>query len=93
MIILLFTAKLAFKILLMHKQLNLYSTSHCHLCELAYDILVKMQNDITVNVIEITENEALFSNYGMRIPVLARQDTRAELNWPFSEIDIRELLK
>lgn len=95
MIILLFAAKLALKILLMPKQLNLYSTSHCHLCDLAYAMVMQIKVSINVNisVTDILDDEILLANYGLRIPVLQRLDTRAELNWPFSENDILEFLK
>lgn len=78
----------------MTRQLNLYSTSHCHLCELAYSlVLLPGNNNIEVNLIEIAENETFLTRYGSRIPVLQRQDTQAELDWPFNETSIREFLK
>ncbi len=76
----------------MTKQLYLYSTSHCHLCELAYAFVVQLP-DIALEVIEIADNEALLAQYGLRIPVLQMQNTKAELDWPFSEVDLREFLK
>lgn len=77
----------------MSRQLNLYSTSHCHLCELAYSLVTQPSNNIEVTLIEIAENETLLARYGSRIPVLQRRDTQAELDWPFNEISIREFLK
>lgn len=71
----------------MIKQLYLYSTSHCHLCELAYAFVVQLP-DIALEVIEIADNEALLAQYSLRIPVLQRQDTQAELNWPFNTAEI-----
>lgn len=93
MINLLFSRKLALKIARMLKQLNLYTTSHCHLCELAHAIVLQMQDCIAVNIVEIAEDETLLADYGLRIPVLKRQDTQAELNWPFSEIEVSAFLK
>jgi hypothetical protein len=87
-----FTGKFTLKILGMIKQLNLYSTSHCHLCELAHSLVVNMP-DIIVRVIDIADNETLLALYGVRIPVLQRQDSKAELNWPFNAAEIRALLK
>jgi hypothetical protein len=92
MIILLFNTKLTLKIMRMIKQVNLYSTSHCHLCELAGDILLHMKDLVAVNIIEIAYDDVLLASYGTRIPVLQRQDTKAELNWPFSSADIAEFL-
>ncbi len=76
----------------MIRQLYLYSTSHCHLCELAYSLAMKIPN-ISVNVIDVADNELLLAEYGVRIPVLQRQDTKIELNWPFNEADIQKLLE
>lgn len=77
----------------MMKQLNLYSTSHCHLCELAHSLLMNISDDFSLKVIDIAEHEMLLGEYSLRIPVLLRQDTQAELNWPFSAMDINEFLK
>jgi hypothetical protein len=76
----------------MAQQLNLYSTSHCHLCELAYALAMKVPN-ISVIVVDIADDKFLLAEYGMRIPVLQRQDSKIELNWPFTEVDIHQLLK
>ena len=76
----------------MIRQLYLYSTSHCHLCDLAYSLAIKIP-DILVNVIDVTDDEFLLAEYGVRIPVLQRQDTKIELNWPFNETDIQKLLE
>lgn len=73
-------------------QLNLYSTSHCHLCELAHSLVMQLPDNIEVTLIDITENDTLLTEYGLRIPVLQRQDTKAELNWPFSEVGLRKFL-
>ena len=89
----LFAGKLALKILDMTNPLTLYSTSHCHLCELAHALLLPMVTKFTLEIIDIAEDEALLAQYGTRIPVLHRQDTKAELNWPFAEDDIRDFLK
>ncbi len=76
----------------MIKQLYLYSTLHCHLCEVAYSLATKIP-DISVSVIEVAGDEFLLAEYGIRIPVLQRQDTKMELNWPFSEADIQVFLE
>jgi hypothetical protein len=34
-------------------------------------------------LIDIAESEAMNEAYGLRIPVLRRTDTGAELDWPF----------
>ena len=76
----------------MSQQLYLYSTLHCHLCELAHSLVMLLPDNIEVTFIDIAENETLLTAYGIRIPVLQRQDTKKELDWPFSEADLREFL-
>ena len=74
--------------------LHLYSTSHCHLCEKAEALLIKLNldNDIKWELIEITEDADLQERYEIKIPVLKRLDTSAEICWPFNEYDIKYLL-
>ncbi len=75
-------------------QLQLYSTSHCHLCEQAEDLLHNLASvaHFSWQTIEITDDEKLYSRYEIKIPVLKRQDTHAELFWPFSKQDILDFL-
>lgn len=91
--ILLIAGKLALKILAMIKQLTLYSTSHCHLCELAHTHLLHFPDGFKLEVIDIADDEALLAQYGLRIPVLHRNDSKTELNWPFNQSDIVGFLK
>ena len=89
----LFAGKLALKILAMIKQLTLYSTSNCHLCELAYALLMPLAEGFKLAVVDITDDEALLSKYGLCIPVLHRNDSKTELNWPFNQSNIVEFLR
>jgi hypothetical protein len=75
------------------KKLYLYSTSHCHLCETACELLAQIFDVNNLDVVEISDDAFLLAQYGLKIPVLQRQDTQAELNWPFTTIDIIEFLK
>ena len=77
----------------MIKQLTLYSTSNCHLCELAYALLMPLAEDSKLTVVDIADDEALLAQYGLCIPVLLRNDSKTELNWPFNQADIVEFLK
>jgi Glutaredoxin-like domain (DUF836) len=72
----------------MTTNLYLYSTSHCHLCEVAHALILQALKIPNLKTIEITDDEQLLARYGLKIPVLKRQDTLAELNWPFSESDV-----
>jgi Glutaredoxin-like domain (DUF836) len=77
----------------MVKQLILFSTSHCHLCELALALTMQASEKIEIRTIDIADNESLLKQYGLLIPVLQRTDTQAELNWPFDTADIGVFLK
>ena len=92
MLLLLISRKLTFKILEMTKQLYLYSTAYCHLCELAYALILQAADPSNVSLIEIADDEVLLAEYGLRIPVLKRIDTNAELTWPFNSVDIAVFL-
>jgi hypothetical protein len=74
----------------MMKQLVLYSTTHCHLCEKAEALLANYYHAFNWNIIDIADNDMLLAQYGTRIPVLLSVDNASELNWPFDEIRIKE---
>ena len=84
---------MALKIPTMIKQLTLYSTSNCHLCELAYALLMPLAEGFKLTVVDIADDEALLAQFCLCIPVLHRNDSKAELNWPFNQADIAEFLK
>jgi len=77
------------------KQLVLYTTSHCHLCEQAEAMLAGLKNQYEINwqLQEISDDDDLTEKYGIRIPVITRMDNQDELNWPFTENDIITLIK
>jgi len=68
-------------------KLVLYGTTFCHLCEQADAVLQAM--GVQAEHIDIAEDEALLEKYGVRIPVVKREDTGAELGWPFDEAAVR----
>lgn len=77
------------------KQLVLYSTSHCHLCEQAETLLISLKDQIEISwqLTEISDNDDLIEKYGIKIPVLKRTDNQLELHWPFSKEDILALMR
>ena len=79
----------------MTMHLHLYSTSHCHLCELAEAILVDLalSHDLSWTVIEIADDANLLVRYELSIPVLARQDKGHEIAWPFNKDRVLDLIK
>jgi len=72
-----------------------YTTAHCHLCELAEALLVNtpMPEPVPVDVVDIAQSEELVARYGTRIPVLRRNDTGAELDWPFTKEQLLRFLQ
>lgn len=77
----------------MIKSLILYSTEGCHLCESAERLLRSMPElrRTTVDVVDIVNDDALFSRYGTMIPVVATV-AGAELAWPFNADDVMRLV-
>jgi glutaredoxin len=61
--------------------IRLYGTACCHLCEEAQAILHEL--GIQAEYVDIADDDELLERYGIRIPVLKRADTGAELGWPF----------
>ena len=63
----------------------LYSTAGCHLCEQAETLLAALPllRSVAVEVIDVSDDDALLAQYGSRIPVLASPQGH-ELQWPFS---------
>ncbi|WP_277372070.1 glutaredoxin family protein [Pseudomonas sp. AA-38] len=68
----------------MTPECQLFGTLGCHLCEVAEALLMPfVEHGLLVELIDIAEDEAMVERYGLRIPVLRREDTGAELDWPF----------
>jgi glutaredoxin len=74
----------------MNLSLILYGTIGCHLCEQAKRV-IKLAGTSAV-YIDIIHDDTLFERYGIRIPVLRREDTGAELGWPFDEVEVLRFL-
>lgn len=68
----------------MPPECQLFGTLGCHLCELAEEVLMPLvEHGLMVELVDIAEHESMVEAYGLRIPVLRRVDTSAELDWPF----------
>ena len=61
--------------------IQLFGTSGCHLCEEAEAVLREI--GARADHVDIADDDNLLEMYGVRIPVLKRCDTGAELGWPF----------
>lgn len=77
----------------MTTSLKLYSTSSCHLCEIAATMLADLASyDFSWQEVEIFDSELLMNQFGTRIPVLLNCDSGQELNWPFTSSNIIQLI-
>lgn len=76
-------------------QLHLYSTSHCHLCELAESLLksLAMHYAVIWQTFDIADNEDLLARYEVTIPVISDPNTNNEVCWPFTAEDIIKKFK
>ena len=73
--------------------LKLFTTSYCHLCDQAYEIILSTTNADQLEIIDISGSDSLLALYATRIPVLHRNDNKKELDWPFNANDINALIK
>ena len=64
--------------------LTLFTTSYCHLCEQAIELITEIKLDKPLVLVDIANDDNLLIQYGERIPVLQRSDNCSELNWPFT---------
>jgi Glutaredoxin-like domain (DUF836) len=74
----------------------LLGTSGCHLCEQAEQIVNACLPDnlgVTIEMIDIAEQEQWQESYAIRIPVLYHPETRKELAWPFDKADVIQFIK
>ncbi|AZE77656.1 glutaredoxin family protein [Pseudomonas synxantha] len=78
----------------MPTECQLFGTLGCHLCELAEEVLMPLvDHGLMVELIDIADPEDLTEAYGLRIPVLRRVDTGAELDWPFDSDQVVAFLR
>ena len=78
----------------MPPECQLFGTLGCHLCEVAEEVLMPLvEHGLMVELIDITDPEDLTDAYGLRIPVLRRVDTGAELDWPFDADQVVAFLR
>lgn len=76
-----------------HEQWWLLGTSSCHLCEVAEQLLNRLQavQNTTYQNVDISEfDELLMMQFATSIPVLLTTNMR--LDYPFSVLDLQRLL-
>lgn len=71
-----------------------YTTSDCHLCEQAWDIISPLVDKLSLAIkkIEIADDDWLLDNYGTRIPVVRLDGYKEDLGWPFDSEDVIDYL-
>jgi hypothetical protein len=74
--------------------LLLYSTSGCHLCDLAKGLIDEalLEQRFTLKVVDIANDDQLFEMYGVHIPVVKYKHSLQALYWPFSLEELTEYL-
>ena len=69
-------------------RLTLVQRDDCELCDLAWERLAQA-GVRDFDPLWIDGDPGLEARYGARIPVLRREDSAAELDWPFTAADVR----
>jgi hypothetical protein len=73
---------------------QLFGTLGCHLCEVAEaELLPFVAHGLLVELVDIVDSETWLDRYALRIPVLRRSDTGAELDWPFEAEQVASFLR
>ena len=65
-----------------------YTRPDCHLCDLAWDVLVQAGLNREVSMVNIEDAVELLRRYGLRIPVILDPQLGREIGWPFSQHDL-----
>jgi hypothetical protein len=78
----------------MPPECQLFGTLGCHLCEVAEALLMPfVEHGLLVELVDIAEREDWVEQYGLRIPVLRRNDNGAELDWHFDADQVVAFLR
>ena len=72
---------------------ELFGTLGCHLCEEAEQVLQPfVAQGLVVELLDIIDSPEWMQRYALTIPVLRRVDKGKELNWPFDQSAVLQLL-
>ena len=77
----------------MSDKITLMSGANCHLCDQAKQMLKPLleEKNIQLSVLNVKQDQALFEQYGLRIPVVILEDG-SEKGWPFTAAQIARML-
>lgn len=72
----------------------LMSTSGCHLCDEAVELIVTTLDPAlhSIDEVDIAFDDSLMERYALRIPVLLDEASGTELGWPFDHAGLRTFL-
>ena len=76
-------------------RLLLLGTAGCHLCEQAQQLIndcLPNYSVLTVESIDIAEQEQWQADYAIRIPVLFHPETQKDLGWPFESAQLNAFI-
>ena len=76
-------------------RLLLLGTAGCHLCEQAQQLIndcLPNYSVLTVESIDIAEQEQWQADYAIRIPVLFHPETQKDLGWPFDSAQLNAFI-
>ena len=71
--------------------LLLFQRDHCHLCELAWEVLANARV-ADFESVWIDDDADLQIQYGSRVPVLKHTRSSMELDWPFTAEQVIQLI-
>lgn len=71
--------------------LLLFQRDHCHLCELAWEVLANARV-ADFESVWIDDDADLRMQYGLRVPVLKHTRSGMELDWPFTAEQVIRLI-
>ena len=69
----------------------LYSRPGCHLCDLAAEMLDRME--IEWREVDIESEPELENRYGLRVPVVVFEPAKKELPFPFGEEQLSRFVR
>lgn len=74
--------------------IKLYTTAGCHLCEQALELLHESSQsyEISIELIEIGDNDKLVEEFGVHIPVVEFPD-KQRLYWPFDLTQLQQKIQ
>jgi predicted DCC family thiol-disulfide oxidoreductase YuxK len=77
------------------RELVLYHTAGCHLCDLAEQLLLPLAagHGWRLSRVDIAADETLLERYGVRIPVVRDAARGIELGWPFTADELERSLR